>query len=159
TLKLDPVDLATRVGWSDETLALELVGMSKTLGQGSWPVRKAALAHPSRAVQQAAIAGLDKDTILANKAELLPMLSSQVAEVRHALFAPFMATRDRAVAGALATLLRRVQLDESETKKVIIALGTLGGPDACGALRHELEHGKSEALQSAAAHALGAAGD
>src|SRR6185436_20778009 len=62
-------------------------------------------------------------------------------------------------AGALATLLRRVPLEQAEHRRVLLALATLGGPEAMGALRNELQNGKDETLQCTAAVALGNAGD
>lgn len=160
TLELNPNDLAARVGWSDEELALELLHIAKTLGPvKGWPVRKAALAHPSKDVQHAAVRGLDREQLLAHRLELLPLLFSPVAPIRHELFAPFVATHDKGVAPALATLLRRVQIDPAERRRVLVALGTLGGPEACGALRGELTNLKDVELQCVAASALGVAGD
>jgi hypothetical protein len=159
TLKLEPNDVALRLSWSDEELALELLHIAKALGVNGWPVRKAALAHPSVSAQAAAVKGLDRDQLLAHRLELLPLLFSPVAEIRNELFAPFVASRDKGVAPALATLLRRVQIDPAERKRVLVALGTLGGPEAGGALRGELTNLKDVDLQCVAAHALGVAGD
>jgi hypothetical protein len=153
-------DLAPRIGWSDETLAIELLRMAKSLGAAeSWPVREAALAHAAVAVQIEALKELDREVLLAHKLKLLPLLASPVPELRHALFNAFVASKDKGVAPALATLLRRVQLDSAEHKRVLLALGTLGGPEACGALRNELVNGKDAELQCLAAYALGNAGD
>jgi hypothetical protein len=159
-MKPDVANLAARIGWSDETLAIELLHMAKALGGAqSWPVREAALAHAAVGVQREGLKDLDREALLTHKLKLLPLLASPVPELRHALFNAFVASKDKAVAPALATLLRRVQLDSAEHKRVLLALGTLGGPEACGALRNELTNGKDVELQCLAAYALGNAGD
>jgi len=157
--KPDPADLAQRIGWSDAELAQDLLHLAATLGANGWPVRKAALAHAVVGVQVAAVKGLDKPTISAHRVELMPLLMSPVHEIRETLFNSFVASGDRAVAPALCTLLRRVKLDDTEKKRVIIALGTLGGPEACTTLRGILEKDSNVELQCIAAGALANAND
>jgi hypothetical protein len=157
--KPDPNELATRIGWSDAELAMELLRISTVLGAAAWPVRKAALQHAVQAVQLAALKGLDKATISANRADLLPLLTSPVAQIRELLFAPMVASQDRAVAPALCTVLRRHKLDDTEKKRVLIALGTLGGPEAATTLRHVFEKDGNVDFQCIAAGALANMGD
>lgn len=153
-------ELAQRVGWADEETALELLYIALKLGEErAWPVRKAGLGHPSPRVKKAAVSNLPKDVVVAHKAELVPLLSSPDPEVRGPLFAPLMATREPALAPALATLLRRVKIDDTERRRVIVALGTLGGAEACAALRQEYGLAKDVELKVACVNALGAAGD
>ncbi len=158
-LKPDPVELAGRLIKAPEPLQLELLKLGVALGAAGWPVRKAALGLKSKAVQLAAIKGLDKAEMLTHKTELLPLLMSPVAEIRHELFGPFVSSHDKAVAPALCTMLRRVQLDATERKRVLVALGTLGGPEAIGTLRTEFSSLTDVELKCTVAHALGAAGD
>lgn len=157
--KPDPADLAARIGWSDQELAHELLRIATPLGPASWPVRKAALAHPVQAVQLAALKGLDKPTIAANRTELMPLLLSPATEIRELLFPVFVASGDRAVAPTLCTLLRRQKLDDTEKRRVIIALGTLGGPEASTTLRHVFENDSNVELKISAAGALANMGD
>src|SRR5262249_51662890 len=148
TMNPDPNTLAAHLGWADETVALELLRLAKGLkGADSWPARKAALAHPSQQVQKQGLSGLDPDQLLAHRLELLPLLFSPNADLRREVFAPFIASKDKGVAPALATLLRRVPLEHSEHKRVLLALGSLGGPEASGALRQELKERKDVELQ------------
>jgi len=122
-------------------------------------VRKAGLGHAVQAVQVASVKGLDKPTIAAHRLELVPLLTSPSAEIREALFGTLVGSGDRAVAPQLCTLLRRQKLDEVEKRRVIIALGTLGGPEAVTTLRHVFEHDGNVELQCIAAGALGNTGD
>ena len=158
-VKPDAVDLALRLAWSDEELALELLRIATPLGVGSWPVRKAALAHVSLKVQIAAIKGLDKTLLISQRLELLSLLSSPIAEIRTELFAPFVATHDKAVAPALCTMLRRAKLEESERRRVLMALGTLGGPEAGATLRQYFTESTDIQLKCTLANALAQAGD
>lgn len=158
--KPDPQELAARVSWAHEDLVLELLHIGQAMGpEASWPVRKAALQHPSPVAQKAAVTALPKELLVAHKTELLPLLFSNNADFRHAVFGPFVGSHDKAVAPALATLLRRVQLDKEEHRRVLVALGQLGGPEACGALRHEFTNCKDVELRCVAAHSLAIAGD
>ncbi len=159
SMKPDPNELAVRIGWSDPDLAQELLRVAGALGAAGWPVRKAALAHAMLPVQVAAVKGLDKQTIGAHRTELMPMLMSPSHEIREALFSTFVASGDRAVAPALCTMLRRLKLDETEKRRVIIALGTLGGPEACTTLRQIFESDPSVELKCTAAGALANAND
>ncbi|MBK7857948.1 MAG: HEAT repeat domain-containing protein [Archangiaceae bacterium] len=159
TMKPDPNELAARVGWSDAELAIELIRISQAHGPAGWVVRKAALAHAIVAVQVAAVKGIDKATIAAHRLELVPLLSSPVNEIRETLFSTLVASGDKAVAPALCTLLRRQKLDETERRRVVIALGTLGGPEASATLRHVFEHDASVELKCTAAGALANMGD
>lgn len=158
-LKPDPVELANRLLKSPEPLQVELLKLGVAMGAAGWPVRKAALGLKSKAMQLAAIKGLDKAELLNHKTELLPLLTSPVPEIRHELFGPFVSSHDKAVAPALCTMLRRVQLDAAERKRVLVALGTLGGPEAIGTLRTEFGSLTDVDLKCTVAHALGAAGD
>lgn len=159
TLEPDPADVAARIGWSDPDLALELVRIGAALGEPGWPVRKAGLAHLAQHVQVASVKSLDKATIAAHRTELFPLLSSPLPEIREALFTTLVASRDPHVAPALCTLLRRQKLDDAERRRVLIALVTLGGPEACGTLRQVLEKDPNADLQLLAAGALGNLGD
>lgn len=155
-----PAELAERLAWADEETALELLHIARALGEdAAWPTRKAGIAHLSAAVRRAAVSQLPKEAVVAHKAELVPLLASPDPDVRGPLFAPLMAAREPTAATALATLLRRVRLDDAERRRVIVALGTLGGADACGALRTELQQAKDEAVKLACINALGHAGD
>ncbi|MBL8952390.1 MAG: hypothetical protein JNK82_16540 [Myxococcaceae bacterium] len=159
TMRLDPNELAARMGWADPALALELLRLAARLGANGWVVRKAALGHGVTSVQAAALEGLDKSALTTHRAELMPLLLSPAAEIRAALFSTFVASGDRAVAPTLCTLLRRVKLEDAEKKRVIIALGTLGGPEACVALRQLFETDPNVDLKCLAAGALANAND
>ncbi|MEW5742975.1 MAG: HEAT repeat domain-containing protein [Myxococcota bacterium] len=153
-------ELKERMGWADEETALELLHIANALGvEASWPVRKVGLAHPSPAVRRAAVSNLPKELVLAHKAELAPLLASPDPDIRGPLFAPFIAAKEPTAAPALGTLLRRVKVDDAERRRVIVALGTLGGSEACGVLRSELTQAKDEELKLACINALAHAGD
>lgn len=155
-----PAELAERMGWADEETALELIYIALKLGEdAAWPTRKAGIGHLSPAVRKAAVSHLPKEVVVAHKAELVPLLASPDPDVRGPLFAPIMTAREPTAANALATLLRKVKVDDTERRRVIVALGTLGGPEACGALRNELTQARDEALKVACINALGHAGD
>lgn len=158
-LKPDPLELATRLVKALEPVQVELLKLGVAMGAAGWPVRKAALGLKSKTMQLAAIKGLDKAELMTHKTELLPLLSSPVPEIRHELFGPFVSSHDKAVAPALCTMLRRTQLDAAERKRVLVALGTLGGPEAIGTLRTEFGTLTDMDLKCTVAHALGAAGD
>lgn len=155
-----PKELAERLAWADEETALELLHIARALGEEqAWAAREAGLKHPSPAVRRASVAQLPREVALKHKATLLPLLSSPDPELRGPLFAPMVATRDPAVAGALAELLRRVKIDVSERRRALLAMGTVGGPDACGALRQELSQTTDADLRVTCITALGNAGD
>ncbi|GMU58984.1 MAG: hypothetical protein AMXMBFR34_07470 [Myxococcaceae bacterium] len=153
-------ELTERLGWADEETALELLHVAQSLGaEASWPVRKVGLGHPSAAVRRAAVSNLPKELILKHRAELVPLLASPDADVRGPLFAPFIAAKETSAVAALGTLLRRVKVDDTERRRVIVALGTLGGPEAAGVLRQEYTQAKDEDLKVACINALAHAGD
>lgn len=155
-----PEELAERMAWADEETALELLHVALALGDdAAWPTRKAGIGHLSAAVRRASVSQLPKELVVKHKAVLVPLLASPDADVRGPLFAPLMAAREPTAATALATLLRRVKVDDTERRRVIVALGTLGGQDACGALRNELMQAKDAELKVACINALAHAGD
>jgi hypothetical protein len=158
-MKPEPNDLAARLGWSNADVAQELLRIAATLGAAGWPVRKAGLAHVATPVQVTAVKGLDKAALATYRNELLPLLASPIPQVREALFTTFVGSGDKAVAPALCTLLRRQKLEDSEKKRVIIALGTLGGPEACTTLRQVFEQEPNVELKCMAAGALANAND
>jgi hypothetical protein len=153
-------ELVERLGWADEELAVELLHIANSLGlEPSWPVRKAALKHPSLAVRRAAVGQLPKEFIVQHKHELVPLLSSPEAEMRALVFAPLVSAKDPLVATALSVLLRKGKLEGEEWERVVAALGQLGGADACSALRHLLTQATGTEHKVALIHALAHAGD
>jgi len=153
-------ELVARLGWADEEQALELLFIAAALGlEPSWPVRKAALKHPSAQVRRTALSDLPKDFVVAHKHELVPLLSHPDAELRALVFAPLVSTKDPLVAQALAVNLRKGTLAGDERARVVAALGSLGGADASTALRHELQRASHADDKVALIHALAHAGD
>lgn len=159
SLKPDPALLVERVERSAPEVALEVLRLAASLGEAGWAPRRAALAHSSLEVRRAALAGLTREQLLARREDLYQSAADPDPELRRSLFQLFMSAKDRRAAPALATLLGREDLVEGERKRLLVALGQLGGEEACAALRREFSGQKEVELKAACALALAQAGD
>lgn len=155
-------ELAAFVGWADEGLALELMHISSCLPpKTAWPVRRAAMNHAMVAVRRAAFANITKEMAVGFRHLLVPMLASPDPEIRKALFPTVVATGDKTVAPVLAGILKQGKppVETEERRRIIQALGQLGGEEACDALRTEYTHQRDVELRILCVGALAHAGD
>ncbi len=153
-------EVAARLEGAPADLAVLLLGLVKESDPQWWALQRAGLAHEAPEVRRAVATQLSREKVLEHRAELYALAGGDDAQVRHALLPRLVAARDRGVVPLLEKLLsQHTRVDAAERKSLLVALGMLGGEQACALLRKELTQEADGELKAAAALALGQAGD
>ncbi len=151
--------LAKAVGVAEAGEALDLLRVARAIGADRLEaVLVPARAHADARVRRAAVEILTKDAE-ARLSELCPLLEDPDEAIRRQVLDALMRVSAPGLVRPLRSLLERADLSAGERRRIVIALGRIGGREASLALQHELKAAESVEARLAAIRALGQTGD
>jgi len=152
--------LEKRVTSAEPSMVLDVLEVARALAPAdAAAVRLTALKHASGAVRKAALDSFGAANVAENAAVLRPLVRDPEPAVGRAALDLLVRARDPEAAGMIGEVLARRGTDPDEQRRLLMALGTLGGDVACLLLRRRFRSERAADLRAACALALAQAGD